>query len=710
MNNLHTTQALRCKLLVTATLAGSLLLAGCGGTSSPSGTGDLAKQTITFNPPATEPYGVAPLTLSAIASSGLPVTISLSSGPATLSGSILTIKGIGSITLVASQAGNASYAAATASAIISVTNPNPQPVPTSSPGTTMTVTSVYEGYLSPTMIGPKIGKSTVKKGYFATNGVVNQTTLQFYQTLGPNGGTIGMGQGTEDNLSWNPTGTGEISNELTSTDTMNMAAFMKAIGPTWKLIWGINLGGMAPTGYTPPLYGNQFPTSPTQAAQEVISLVQALGPNWNQYLAGIEIGNEPDLDQWHENHHYCAAQNVTNYTSTCGESGPNGATSPPWTESGVAPYGFEQTWEELHTAIVNAMTAGGYGTMPFIGPDTTNIYTTASTTQPAINNPTAWTADFGADKGSELAMLTSHYYPFSPTSTVQTLMQAGGIDPIMIGPNTSSINPTQPTNGIANLMYTASATTTPAHTWGFDEINSIGGGGTHLVSDSYASALWGVDVLLSIAQGYSNGKPSGGQGGTLALFNTGGFGCTGTSVSTSVCPPDDSAPGNYYTPVYDSAPNNVNDTIHGVLPLFYGMMFVSRHVGSGNLYYTTLSTGGRNVTGYSVFNPATGALNLIVLNKDISNTAINMTATLPSTFSIGQIMVLTQSTNGATLPNLSATPLYPGEDVGITIQGQSVNNVTGAYTPGSPYYAAPSGNTISFYVPPLSAVLVQLQP
>ena len=87
-----------------------------------------------------------------------------------------------------------------------------------------------------------------------------------------------------------------------------------------------------------------------------------------------------------------------------------------------------------------------------------------------------------------------------------------------------------------------------------------------------------------------------------------------------------------------------------------------------------------------------------------------MTATLPSNFSIGQVMVLTQGPGGSTLPNLSATPVYPGQDVGVTIQGQSVDNTTGAYTPGTPYYVAPSGNTVSFYVPPLSAVVVQLQP
>ena len=57
-------------------------------------------------------YGVAPITLTATASSGLPVSYTVT-GPATVSGSTLTITGAGSVTVTASQAGNTNYAAAT---------------------------------------------------------------------------------------------------------------------------------------------------------------------------------------------------------------------------------------------------------------------------------------------------------------------------------------------------------------------------------------------------------------------------------------------------------------------------------------------------------------------------------------------------------------------------------------------------------------------
>ena len=73
-----------------------------------------ASQTITFTAP-TSPvtYGVSPITLSASASSGLTLAFSVVSGPGTVSGSTLTITGVGTVVVAANQAGNANYAAAT---------------------------------------------------------------------------------------------------------------------------------------------------------------------------------------------------------------------------------------------------------------------------------------------------------------------------------------------------------------------------------------------------------------------------------------------------------------------------------------------------------------------------------------------------------------------------------------------------------------------
>ena len=71
-----------------------------------------AAQTISFGPIADQTYGGAPLSLSASASSGLPVSFSVVSGPATLIGNSLSFTGAGTVLVSASQAGNASFSAA----------------------------------------------------------------------------------------------------------------------------------------------------------------------------------------------------------------------------------------------------------------------------------------------------------------------------------------------------------------------------------------------------------------------------------------------------------------------------------------------------------------------------------------------------------------------------------------------------------------------
>jgi len=73
-------------------------------------------QTITYTGPTAAIFGTGTQTLSATATSGLPVTFSVVSGPGIVSGangSTLTITGVGTILIAANQAGNTNYAVAT---------------------------------------------------------------------------------------------------------------------------------------------------------------------------------------------------------------------------------------------------------------------------------------------------------------------------------------------------------------------------------------------------------------------------------------------------------------------------------------------------------------------------------------------------------------------------------------------------------------------
>ncbi|HWS90011.1 MAG TPA: aryl-sulfate sulfotransferase [Pyrinomonadaceae bacterium] len=75
--------------------------------SSQAGSGDT--QTISFDAVAGKTYGDGPFDVSATASSGLPVSFQVVSGPATISGNTVTITGGGAVVLQADQSGNARY-------------------------------------------------------------------------------------------------------------------------------------------------------------------------------------------------------------------------------------------------------------------------------------------------------------------------------------------------------------------------------------------------------------------------------------------------------------------------------------------------------------------------------------------------------------------------------------------------------------------------
>jgi hypothetical protein len=102
-----------------------------------------ASQTITFTLSAGVDYGVAPIALPVDASSGLPITYIVTSGPGTITGTAaaptLTITASGTVKVTASQAGNANYNAA---ASVTATT-----VVTAVPIATLSTTSINFGTL-----------------------------------------------------------------------------------------------------------------------------------------------------------------------------------------------------------------------------------------------------------------------------------------------------------------------------------------------------------------------------------------------------------------------------------------------------------------------------------------------------------------------------------------------------------------------------------
>jgi len=114
--------------ITAGALAASAFLTACGGDSagSPPPHGSAA-QTITFASPGNQTMGTAAPVLTASASSGLPVTLTGSTGNiCTVSGNTLTLVAPGTCVITATQAGDATYAPAEGVNAIFTVNPAPR--------------------------------------------------------------------------------------------------------------------------------------------------------------------------------------------------------------------------------------------------------------------------------------------------------------------------------------------------------------------------------------------------------------------------------------------------------------------------------------------------------------------------------------------------------------------------------------------------------
>jgi hypothetical protein len=118
---------------VTVTGAGTVVLSASqaangnytAATTTTSFTVGDETPTLTFAPIATKPYGSAAFPVSATSASSGAVTYSVVSGPASISGNMVTPTGAGTVVLSASQAASGNYAAATATNSFTVANSIP---------------------------------------------------------------------------------------------------------------------------------------------------------------------------------------------------------------------------------------------------------------------------------------------------------------------------------------------------------------------------------------------------------------------------------------------------------------------------------------------------------------------------------------------------------------------------------------------------------
>jgi hypothetical protein len=144
-----------------------------------------------------------------------------------------------------------------------------QPVP-SGPITvsSVAVSSAVTANIPASFAGLSYEKGALPFTFFSSS---NTGLVALFRRLGP--GVFRLGGSSVDKTFWNHAGPGRTPNEIAPSDIDRLAAFITATG--WSVLYGVNLAR----------------STPAEAADEVAYAVKSFG----SMLAGIEIGNEPDL-------------------------------------------------------------------------------------------------------------------------------------------------------------------------------------------------------------------------------------------------------------------------------------------------------------------------------------------------------------------------------------------------------------------------------
>lgn len=238
-------------------------------------------------------------------------------------------------------------------------------------------------------------------------------------------------------------------------------------------------------------------------------------------LLGFEIGNEPDL----------FARNPKHRPST---------------------YGYDDYLREWRAwrAAVRARLPDAR----FAGPDAADR--------------TDWVERFARDEGRGLLLLTHHYYREceNPGSTIDKLL---GSDP-KLGPE---LNRLQEASHAAGVPYRIC------------EMNSFCGGGRPGVSNTFAGALWALDILCRMAA----------------------HGCAGVNLQTGV---NQRGFISSYSPIGDDDQGHVS-----AAPEFYGLL-AFRQAQAPAMYEVTWDVGAdRNVSAWA-FGSGSAASHVVLINKE----------------------------------------------------------------------------------------------
>ncbi len=267
-----------------------------------------------------------------------------------------------------------------------------------------------------------------------------------------------------------------------------------------------------------------------------------------------------------------------------------------------------------------------------------------------------WLADYATQESGQIAWVGQHLYAAGCTGNYagESALQA---DARLLSPQT-----------LAEEVFTFKFMVADAKIAGarplMSETNSICGGGLAGVSDSYASALWAIDYMLT-----------GAEYGLYGMNFHDRF-LTNCTPYSPLCPVAAAGKPVEYT----------------ARPIYYGMLF-THLLGTGNLLPVTVSANPRNgfIAAFAL-KPVTGrGLRLIIEN--VSNMGANVTLSAGGKPTAATVLHLTA-------PGLTATS-------GVRIQGAQVAP-NGTIKPAAPTAIRCSSGKCPLAIPPYTADLVTI--
>jgi uncharacterized repeat protein (TIGR03803 family) len=284
---------------------------------------------------------------------------------------------------------------------------------------------------------------------------------------------------------------------------------------------------------------------------------------------------------------------------------------------------------------------------------------------------------FIQSEAGTLSMVIIHHYSGSATEPPTYLLSQDAI----CGTNQQDSGPGGQTNGeygkscpnqpfgVLNYVPVAHLQPLPFR---IGELNSINERGQEAVSNSFSSALWGMDISFAYAQDGVDG---------VNFFN-----------------PNSVGSAHYYSP-FDFTYTNTNEyNVNHINPLYYGMLMFAQAAQNGasllSITLTEPTATGANISAWATeeFEPCGNKIRVLLLNKDVTASG-DVTVTLKNASGYGDATItrLTApfyySITGLTLGGQTFDGSGDGELLGTALS-ESVPTENGTYTVSLPEVSA----------------------